>query len=180
MTQAMVIRNAGPGDVECIAAIHVSSWQSAYRGLLPDSYLDSLTAEQRLPMWKQILGSPIPSVSVWVATIEDEIVGFCSIGPPESSGADATDPLVLHTIYLQPGHERRGIGGALLRHAEQGMQHLGAGSAILWVLSGNGRATRFYEASGWKPDGVEKLDQIFGQTVREVRYSKRLAVNTSS
>lgn len=180
MTYAVVIRNAGPDDAESIAAIHVASWQATYRGWMPDSYLDSLTIEQRLPMWERILASSSTLIGVWVAAIDDEIVGFCSIGPSQSPAEDDGDTFELYTIYLQPGHERRGIGGALLRHAEQGMRHLGAGSAILWVLAGNDRATRFYEASGWKPDGVEKLDEMLGQTVREVRYSKRLAVNTSS
>ena len=34
---------------------------------------------------------------------------------------------------------------------------VGPGSASLWVLRGNERATRFYARHGFQPDGVEKL-----------------------
>ena len=172
MTHAISIRNAGPDDAEGIAAIHVASWRATYRGSMPDSYLDSLTIEQRLPMWKQVLVSASPLVRVWVVERDDEIVGFCSMGPPLSQADEPSDSLVLHTIYLQPGYERQGIGSALLNHAEHEMVRLGIHVAILWVLEGNQRARQFYERSGWKSDGVEKLDQVSDQTVREVRYSK--------
>jgi len=180
MTHAVAIREAGPGDAESIAAIHVASWQATYRGSIPDSYLDSLAIGQRLPMWDRILASSSTLIGVWVAAIDDEIVGFCSVGPPQSQADEPGDSLVLHTIYIKPSHERRGIGGGLLRHAEHQMRRMGATTAILWVLGENRGARRFYEASGWTDDGVEELDEIGDQAVREVRYSKQLAVNTSS
>ncbi len=175
MTDTFTIRQARREDAQEIAATHVASWQAAYRGLLPDSYLDALTIEQRLPMWERIIASTSTLVRVWVAESDDEIVGFCSVGPPQSQADEPGDSLVLHTIYLRPGQERRGIGGALLRHAEGGMRRLGAPLATLWVLADNHRARRFYEASGWDLDGIEKLDEIGEQALREVRYSKQLA-----
>jgi hypothetical protein len=36
------VRDADPEDAEQIAIIHVHSWQAAYRGLLPQEYLDRL------------------------------------------------------------------------------------------------------------------------------------------
>ncbi len=177
---ALTIRQAGPGDARNIAEIHVASWQAAYRGLLPDSYLDALAIDQRLPMWDRILALSSTLIGVLVAAIDDEIVGFCSVGPPLSQADEPGDSLVLHTIYIKPSHERRGIGGALLRHAEGEMTRMGATTAILWVLGENRGARRFYEASGWTDDGVEKLDEIGGQAVREVRYRKRLGADTHS
>jgi hypothetical protein len=38
----MDIRAARMEDVPQIAAVHVRSWQAAYRGLLPQAYLDGL------------------------------------------------------------------------------------------------------------------------------------------
>jgi hypothetical protein len=38
----MDIRPAGMEDVPEIAVAHVRSWQAAYRGLLPQAYLDGL------------------------------------------------------------------------------------------------------------------------------------------
>ena len=36
------LRRAVPGDENEVAEVHVRSWQVAYRGLLPDAYLDAL------------------------------------------------------------------------------------------------------------------------------------------
>jgi GNAT superfamily N-acetyltransferase len=43
--------------------------------------------------------------------------------------------------------------------------------AFLWVLCDNPRANAFYLRNGYRPDGVEKLDEDFGATViRMVRH----------
>jgi hypothetical protein len=44
---AISLRPAVPGDSLAVARIHVRAWQTAYRGLLPDAYLDGLRAEDR-------------------------------------------------------------------------------------------------------------------------------------
>ena len=46
--------------------------------------------------------------------------------------------------------------------------------ATLWVLDGSARARRFYEAAGWAPDGEERIEQLPGFAVREVRYGRAL------
>jgi hypothetical protein len=44
---------------------------------------------------------------------------------------------------------------------------------VLWVLEGDARARRFYEIAGWVADGTERTSEVFGVTVREVRYRRR-------
>lgn len=43
----MIIRQAREEDVMQIAEIVVEDWKTAYRGIIDDDYLDSLSAEQR-------------------------------------------------------------------------------------------------------------------------------------
>ena len=43
----VLIRPAKSDDALEVARVHVRSWQAAYRGLLPDDYLDDLRAEER-------------------------------------------------------------------------------------------------------------------------------------
>ena len=38
--EAVTIRPVDSGDARTLAALHVESWRSAYRGLLRDDYLD--------------------------------------------------------------------------------------------------------------------------------------------
>jgi hypothetical protein len=51
----MEIRRAVADDARGIAQVHVKSWQAAYRGLLPQSYLDALSVEQREAFWVQVI-----------------------------------------------------------------------------------------------------------------------------
>ena len=49
---------------------------------------------------------------------------------------------------------------------------MGFAESVLWVLPGNVRARRFYERAGWTADGAEKISEVFGVTVPEVRYRR--------
>ena len=74
-----VFRNAHSDDVRGIAEVHVRSWQAAYRGQVPDSYLEGLSVAKRELMWTEILKDQMRGVLV--AEDEARIVGFASFGP---------------------------------------------------------------------------------------------------
>ncbi|HEX6254240.1 MAG TPA: hypothetical protein VFZ70_00375 [Euzebyales bacterium] len=38
----MHVRTAGPSDAAAMGALVVRAWQAAYRGLMPDDYVDGL------------------------------------------------------------------------------------------------------------------------------------------
>ena len=46
------LRRATVDDAPAIAGVHVRTWQAAYRGLMPQALLDSLTFERRRGWWK--------------------------------------------------------------------------------------------------------------------------------
>ena len=48
MGLVLTVRRATPEDAAGVAGVHVRSWQVAYRGLLPDDYLDGLRPEDRM------------------------------------------------------------------------------------------------------------------------------------
>lgn len=172
MNAEITIRIARPDDAESIAAIHVASWQSTYRGVLDDAYLDSLSADQRTPMWRTLL-TTASTTTVLVALRDNHMVGFCSFGPASDDERESTGEL--HTIYLSPDCQRQGIGGALLRRAESAMAAHGWITGTLWVHRDNPGARAFYAAHGWAADGTERRDELWGQTVIEARYTKALA-----
>jgi len=170
---AIQVRKARIAESQAIAIIHVTSWQTTYRGYMDDAFLNALTPESRMGMWAGALSGNIPRFDILVAEIESKIVGFCSTGPnrdddaPEQSGE-------LFAIYVDPDRIREGIGTALLTTAEETMRERGFKSAILWVLRENSPARAFYESAGWTDDGSEKKENMAGQTIVEVRYSKAL------
>ena len=71
----MIIRQAREKDVMQIAEIMVEDWQTAYRGIMDDEYLDSLSAEQRYQI----------EIELWEVVIEDAdkklTVDYCCFSP---------------------------------------------------------------------------------------------------
>jgi hypothetical protein len=71
------IRLASPADTDAraVAEVHVRSWQAAYRGLLPQDYLDGLdlTLDKREAYWREaiIQGGP----GLLVAEVDGAVVG---------------------------------------------------------------------------------------------------------
>ena len=46
----ITFRRATANDAEAIAALRVDSWRTTYRGVMPDTYLDSMRAEESLSL----------------------------------------------------------------------------------------------------------------------------------
>jgi ribosomal protein S18 acetylase RimI-like enzyme len=162
------IRPATVADVPAIAEVHVHSWQWAYRGLLPDDYLDHLSIERRAGMHMQRLATETEE-RTWVAAQEGRIVGFAITGPsrdPDASPGTAE----LAAIYLRHEATGQGIAHALFDHAVHDLWQRGYEQATLWVLETNARARRFYEKAGWVPDGTTKTEEWPGVLLHEVRY----------
>lgn len=167
-----VIRPAAVNDAEAIATVHVRTWQSAYRGQLPDDYLDGLSRElpARTAMWRTEISTPrSPKHEVWVAGVDKRIDGFVALGPARD--ADPSVSGEIYAIYVSPDRWGRGQGRTLFSHATNRLASFGYAEAILWVLESNRRARRFYEIAGWSADGGTKLETSpNGMELREVRY----------
>ncbi len=168
---AMRLRRAEPADALAVAGVHVRSWQAAYRGLLPEDYLGQLRPEDRAQTYDfATLDSRRPRTIVAVA--DGLILGFATTMP--SRDPDLPELAELCALYVDPEHWGRGIGVALVSAARGHLHESGFRQALLWVLVGNARAERFYQADRWAPDGTQRTDSVWGITVDEVRYQRRL------
>lgn len=169
----MSIRAAEVRDADAIGVVHVRAWQRAYRGVMPDEYLDSLAAGERSAMWRDRLSrTELPPLLV--ADLAGDVVGFAVFGG-ERPGPDERGAGELYAINLDPLHWGKGIGRALLREATAALSGLGFDEAILWVVPENVRARSLYEAEGWTEDGGFARDEVLGVTVSEVRYRRPLS-----
>jgi len=166
-------RPATPADAAAIAEIHVRAWQTAYRGMMDDAFLDALSVVQRVAQWRERLTAGRDDLHVWVAEQEGEVVGFCSFGPSDEDDVPRRTA-ILHTIYVRPGLTRAGVGSALLTRAEQAMREAGYRHAVLWMLKQNANAGAFYDRAGWRADGSEQQFDRMGQPTTEVRRRKAL------
>lgn len=164
-----VVRPATGDDADAIGVVHVDAWQAAYRGMMPDDYLDGLRAADRAQFWARILADA--PVDAHTLVIEDagNIVGFASCGS-ERGSLDHPTVGELYAINLTPMVWGRGLGRELLAAATQVLADDGYAAAILWVVPQNDRARYVYERAGWTADGTDRVDTVQGATVDEVRY----------
>lgn len=178
MVDSFHIRPAESTDSEGIARVHTRSWQSAYRGLLPDEWLDALRWEDRKLRWDGILsiGPSGTKGKVYVAAnSHNEIIGFASIGPSRDEDIDQDRVHELFAIYLTPKAWGKGIGSALFRAILKEIPNT-AIRLELWVLEDNIRGRKFYERQGFTLDGTTKEAEIDGFQLEEVRYRIQLPV----
>jgi GNAT superfamily N-acetyltransferase len=173
----MLLRVAEPRDAMAVARVHVRSWQAAYRMLLPDEYLDQLRPEDRAPNYDFTSLDPLKPWTI-LAVERGVVQGFATTRP--SHEPDLANYGELCALYVDPEHWGRGIGVTLVSAACAHMLELGCRKAFLWVLAGNVRADRFYQAHGWALDGVSRTDTLWGVTVNEVRYQRGLELQVST
>ncbi len=146
----------------------MDTWRAAYRGIVPDDYLDGLSYEESERLWQDAIATG--GGSVFVAEDGGEIFGFASGGPRERFSRELREyEGELQSVYVLPSHKRTGAGrrlvGAVARHLAE--QHVN--SMLLWVFTENRPARLFYESLGGTvvaEDGFE----IGGAWLSEVAY----------
>jgi len=162
-----------PADAAAIAAVHVGTWQGAYRGLLPDEHLDALDVARWTAGWQRLLTGDRARSATLVAVAGERVVGFVDVVPSRDDDA-AADTAEVTSIYVLPTAWGTGAGRGLMAAAVDSSRSQGFRAATLWVLRGNERARRFYERAGWSVDGATKTDVVAGAPVTEVRYRRDL------
>lgn len=152
-------------DVAAVSEIRVTGWQAAYAGIVPRSYLDRMTVEADAHQRRKYFTKPDKSTIDLVAVdAEGAVVGWACLGPSRTAAGE------LYALYVQPSLIGSGIGRALLQAVHANALTSGFGSVLLWVLTDNTRARRFYERAGHVADGAVQADDYDGVSLTEVRY----------
>jgi GNAT superfamily N-acetyltransferase len=172
MDREPTIRPTTSADAEGIAEVHVDAWRWAYRGMVPDPYLASLSVTERAEAFRS-WAERSEGIQIWVAESGGHTVGFAIAGPSRDEDADASTG-ELYGIYIKREHLHTGLGRRLLETAVTWLDTNGYEHATLWVLAENERGRAFYEAAGWTPDGSTKVEPREGFSLREVRYQRAL------
>ena len=98
------LREAEVSDVRAVAEFQTRCWREAYRGLVPQSYLDRVTVADREVRWRE----RIVSGARWVALAESGglLVGVVSWGMTDVPGVPA---LELKSLYVDRDHHGTGV-----------------------------------------------------------------------
>lgn len=151
-------------DRLAVSRIYEESWRSAYRGIVPQAYLDSIPAGQ----WAPALDRP-----GWVTLVMAEgtrLIGTSSLCPSRWPECPGFGEIV--SLYLLPEYMGRGCGRALLAAAVRELERQGFRDILLWVLEENFRARAFYEKNGFRPGGVSMESEVGGKRLRELLYCR--------
>ncbi len=157
----------------------MKAWQVAYRGIMPDSYLDDLSNDMaaRRDRWRVQIAAPAdPTVCNLVAERAGSVIGWVSSAAsrdPDAAGRTG-ETGEIWGIYVHPDHWRTGAGSALMRASLRHLEAEGYTTATLWVFEENRGARRFYERHGWRMDGATHFFERGGAQVPEIRYRRPL------
>ena len=164
----LLFRRATGVDSEKIAALHTESWRDAYRGIMPDWYLDGPIARERVSLWQSRFSSlPCDRYYVLVADSGAKLVGFVCVLLDEDPKWGAC----LDNLHVLPGLRNKGIGRKLFIKATQWMITAAPGLPIhLWVFKANDAARRFYDSLGGKIVDHQSKKILKGIEIPSVLY----------
>ncbi len=171
----MRIREATIADARGIAAVHVASWRTTYRGVVPDEYLANLSVDAREQNWVRQIATASDQTAIYVAEEEaradgDEvgrIVGFAAGGPRREGNAAYAGKL--YAIYLLEEAQGHGLGRQLVHAVAERLAPHGITSMLVWALEAN-PACRFYEALGGVLLPERQYFERAGVRLAEVSY----------
>ncbi|GGN48718.1 GNAT superfamily N-acetyltransferase [Actinoplanes campanulatus] len=175
----MRIREATVVDADMLGDVHVRTWQEAYRGKISAQYLAQIDLAQRRQGWRRILQNPGLAATLVAEHECQGVVGFIRVSSSRDSDADTRRVGEVYGLYLLPAFWGRGVGRMLMEAGLRRLAQAGYMENTLWVLATNDRARRFYEASGWRPDGATKTDDSHGVPLIEVRYRRTASIQPS-
>lgn len=140
----MNIRNANLQDIPGIARVHVDTWRTTYKDLLPAGFLENLSYEQRAKSWV----TNLQQEDMLVLVVENdlgEIIGFATTNTRESNTVpNATD---LTSLYLLKEYQGKGIGRQLMEILFAHYEEHNYSHVFVEVLKDN-PTKYFYEAFG--------------------------------
>ena len=163
------IRAATDNDIQAIAEIHVLSFQTAYRGIVPDEFLNAINVDNRVHGWRSTYDKYPRNLTVAVLP-NDYVLGFCCAGPVVDTQKNAPYEFEIYGLHVRQECRRTGIGTQLLNDAfARALKSEQFTTAIVWTLTELVESRRFYERHGGAPfkNGTWKLGPA---SIPEISY----------
>ncbi len=149
-------------DLREISSIYEKSWKYAYKGIIPQDFLDSIPEGR----WAdRINKSGMKSLVLCENSETVGTVSFC-----RSRWEKFPDFGEIVSIYFLPEYIGKGYGKHLLKKCVDELNRQGFDNILLWVLEENRNARSFYEKNGFICTDNFLNDNIGGKELREVMY----------
>lgn len=137
-----IIRKNIYEDQEQMAAIKVNGWKNAYDKIISSTYLKSLDCNKQTKRYQESFEEY--KDLVFVAVKGDEVLGYSCFNPIPVEEFDSE----LVSLYIKPNEIGKGIGTSLFLETCKQLKALGRKNMVVWCLSDNEKAIKFYEKLG--------------------------------
>ncbi|WP_206459141.1 GNAT family N-acetyltransferase [Anaerovorax sp. IOR16] len=141
----MKIREANIYDVEDISRIYALSWKAAYKGMVPQTYLDNLREDFWVSAFSDWISNEI--LNVKVICDEEKMLGCIAYGKSRDEKFEDWGEIV--SLYMLPQYYGKGYGTKLIKNALNDLEYMGFNKIYLWVLEENFKSKKFYEKNGF-------------------------------
>ena len=150
-----IIRRRKKEDCYEIAHIVTIEWNSTYKGIVPDNFLEELIENEEGRAKKSYDEFDENKNNMLVAVVDGKVVGFSNYGVTDDP--DFPNCAELRALYVYDDYHGYGCGRKLVEATKEEMKKLGYNKMIICCLKGN-PANEFYKHIGgvYAKDGIYK------------------------
>lgn len=152
------IREMTTEDIAQVRQIYTAGWQNAFRGIVPQAYLDTMNLDDWAP----------PLDGAYVLTDGKDILGTSSIAPARDAAFTGWGEII--SIYVLPRLIGQGYGHFLFEHVKEKLLEQYGAKIYLTVFEENLRARHFYEKHDFSWNGERLPLNVGGKDLIELRY----------
>ena len=157
----ITIRKALPEDDYDYADCVISCWQTAYKGIVSDDFLNSMLIEREQLAERFRKNLTNTDLETYCVIFENKMIGFLVIHKNDGE---------IWAIYLIEEFRSKGYGKEMLDFAISELKRIGHKKISLWVFEENNRARQFYEKNGFNFDGTKRENDKYGKMLVQLRY----------
>ena len=150
----VIIRNATQNDIYQIVKIKINGWKETYVDIIDNNYLNNISLNDQISKYT----SSYSLENIFVAELNNEIVGFCRVYDYEEAQYDGEIDCEIREIYVRSDIKRMGIGSKLFIHVLKYFKDKNKSKLYLGVFEENYKSRNFYEKMGgifFKKDFLE-------------------------
>jgi GntR family transcriptional regulator len=163
----LIVRVARPDDADQLATVFIEAWRGSYRGVVDDTIIDALYHPD-VASWLRNLVENTAARTV-VAEKNGQVLGFTRFGDETGNPSRGH----VFALYVDPSESGHGVGRRLLDRAIGELDPMSTREVSLWVFEDNERARRFYQAAGFAPDGLRRVEELY--KAQEISMTRRAA-----
>jgi len=163
------IRKAISEDAYNFTVCAISSWQSAYRNIVPKEYLEKMLIEKekRVEKYKNEIENS-GDRGYYCVMYGERMVGIIIINIKHNE--DKSSMGEIWAIYLIEEFCGKNYGKILLDFAINELKRMEQKEIILWVFEENYRARHFYEKNNFIYNGIKREVDWYGKPLIQLQY----------